>query len=512
MGPLKNPDIVGAFRVPKTAFTISFLQTDYNLVNDPLITINNENISFPDLELKDTKFGTKGILSGNVKHKNFSDFNLNLRIEADELLVLNTDASRDDAYYGTAFATGALLITGSPEDLLVDAAVSSARQSTFNIPIGGASEIKQSGFVRFVSPQSTEKELSVFKDLNYEGDEGVTLDFDITINQDAQVSIILDESTGNKLNAKGEGLIKLRMEPNRDLELFGTYTLAQGLYRFNLEGLLNKDFLVQQGGTVAWDGDPYQARLDLTAIYSTRADPTILLGEDLSTGLTPVEVYLEISGLLTNPDINFEVKIPRANSTAQAVLSNRLNNENAINQQVFSLLAFNSFTPPSNIITGSAVGINEWDFIANQAAAFLNRFTGGYEFSLSYQPATVGPTSDQQQSLSQEELEVGLSKDFFNDRLTVNSSVEVPLNENNNSIAGDFELIYSLTEDGRLRASAFNRSVNQQLDVSFGQQQLYKQGVGLQYRVDFENYAQLLGRMFRFGSLKEADNPSLQED
>jgi hypothetical protein len=365
--------------------------------------------------------------------------------------------------------------------------VESARNTSFNIPIGGATEVKQSGFVTFISPDLAADLLGILNN-DFNIDEGVSLDFDINVNPKAKVSIILNESTGNQLNARGDGLIKMKLEPSRDLELYGTYTVSKGEYRFNIEGLFAKNFEVERGGTVTWNGDPYAARLDLVAKYVTKANPGLLTGESSAVS-TPVEVYLYISGGLTNPNIAFDIKAPRASSTTQAILANRLNTDQAINQQVFSLLAFNSFTPPSEMFAATGNGINQWDIIANQAAAFINRFTGGYEFSFNYQPASTVEAIDG--GLSNEEFEVGLSKNFFNERLTINSSVEVPLNENNSNIAGDFEVLYSLTPDGRIRAKAFNRSVDNGFNLNVGQQQLYQQGVGMSFKTDFNNYRQI---------------------
>ncbi len=502
-GNVNKPDIDGELFLPKTALTVSFLQTDYNLVDNPRVLINNDRIAFPDLQLRDTRYGTNGILRGEVRHRNFQDFFIDLYFLADELLVLNTTSDLGDAYYGTAYATGRINIQGPPSKVKVGANVSSARKTNFNIPIGGATEVKSAGYVNFLPPPSEEDSLSVV-DYNFDLDEGVSLDFDIDVNSNARVSIILNESTGNKLNANGDGLIKMKLEPNEDLELFGTYTVSKGEYQFNIEGLFRKDFVVQEGGTVVWNGDPYAARLDLTAVYTTKANPGVITGESNSV-ITPVEVYLFISGVLTNPEINFEIKMPRASSSSQSIVSNRLNTDQAINQQVFSLLAFNSFTPPSNFFAGAGSGINQWDIIANQAAAFLNRFTGDYRVSLSYQPANEIGGDATTSGLSNEELEVGLSKNFLDERLTINSSVEVPLNENNNSIAGDFELIYSLTPDGRVRAKAFNRSVDNRYNLNISQQQLYQQGVGLSFKTDFNTYQEMWKRIL--GKAKEEDPP-----
>jgi hypothetical protein len=496
-GKTKAPDINGRLFLPKVAFTVSFLQTDYNLVKEPYVDITSTAIRFPMLRLKDTKFGTNGSLDGQITHKNFSDFNLDLVFNTNQLLVLNTQPDENNAYYGTAFATGLIKLKGAPDDLKVSANVATERNTNFNIPIGGATEVKRSGFVKFVSPQNAEDSLAILSK-QFDIDKGITLEFDIEVKPNAQVSIILDQSTGNALNASGTGQIKLKLNPAGEMELYGTYTVARGVYNFNIEGLLNKKFKVERGGTVNWNGDPYEAQLNLTALYSTRANPQPFLG-DVGGGNTLTEVYLNITGPLTNPQINFDIKTPRASSTVQALLNNRLRDKETMNQQVFSILAFNAFTPQSNIMAGSGGGINQWDIIANQAAAYLNRFTGGYELSLGYQQNTVeGNVAGTDNS----EIEVGVSKDFLNERLTISSSVGVPLNGNQGNLAGDFEITYSFTEDGRFRAKAFNRAVDNDFNISLGRQQLYQQGVGLNYQVDFDNLQELWTKVL------EKDNPN----
>lgn len=483
-GPVANPAVKGALELPRAALTISFLQTDYNLVGEPRIEIDDNAIRLGELRLRDTRYATEGTLSGAVYHQAFRDFMLDLKILGDDLLVLNTESSENDAYYGTAFAKGQITLKGPPSSLVVKANVRTSANTVFNIPIAGATQVQEASFVSFVQPKN-EDSLAVQEQL-FDLDQGISLDFDIAVDPAAEVNIILNESTGNKLRARGEGQIKLRIDPAMNMELFGTYTAVSGNYRFNIEGLFNKDFSLEPGGTVVWSGDPFAARLDLVAQYQTRANPAVITNE-ANLGLTPTQVLLYVRGMLTNPEIDFEIKTPRLNSTSQSILANRLSTKAAMNQQVFSLLALNTFTPPDNVVAGGNAGINEWDLIANQAASFLNRFTQGYQLSLNYQPASENEAA----GFSNEELEVGVSKDFFDERLTVNSSVEVPLNENRNNVTGDFEIIYKLTEDGRLRAKGFNRPIDNRYNFSFGQQQLYQQGLGLSYRVDFDSYREV---------------------
>lgn len=508
-GTLDDLNVEGALSLPKVAFTVGFLQTDYNFTGDPKIYFEQGKIRFPRLELRDTEFGTKGTLKGEVRHKSFQNFTLDLTIAGKELLVLNTPPGRGDAYYGTAFVGGEINLRGKPSRMKVDARVSTQRKTTFSIPIAGSAEEKRSGYVEFINPQAEEDSLEI-GNVPFQNEEGVSLDFDIGVDQRAEINIILDAETGNKMQAQGDGQIKMKMDPFGEMQLFGLYTITEGTYNFNLEGMFNKRFELQRGGTVNWNGDPYQAQLDITAKYTTKADPSVFTGQP-SAGPTRTEVYLNITGPLTNPEINFDIKTPRTESSRQALLSNRLANEEAMNQQVFSLLALNSFTPASNVFAGSSGGINEWDILANQAAAFLNRFTGDYELSLSYQQGNQqeGPAIGR----NEEELEVGVSKDFFNERLSINSSVGVPLNNNSqNSLAGDFEVEYNLTRDGRLRARAFNRAVESSFSVSLGQQQLYQQGLGISYRVDVDRVNNLWQRIFQDKAVREEEQEESQEE
>ncbi len=509
-GNTGSPEITGMLTLPKVAFTVSFLQTDYNLTGTPTVEISENKILFPSLRLKDSRYGTEGSLSGEITHKNFNNVNLNLKVEGNELLALNTSSASGDAYYGTAFIGGAVYLTGPPDELKINADVTTEKETVFNIPIGGATEVRKSRFVTFVE-KNDEDTLEIEQKNRLNVDKGISLDFDIKVDQNAEVNVILDDQTGNRLFAKGDGNIKLNIYPYSDMELFGIYTVAEGEYLFSIEGLFKKKFKVQRGGTVTWNGDPLNANLNLQALYTTKADPGILVPE-YAGGNTIVEVYLNLTGPLSNPDISFDVKTPRASANTQTIISNRLTDEQQVNQQVFSLLARNSFAPENNFFASSDLGINQWDILTSQAEAWINQLTGDYNVTLNYQGGTNQNVEDPSAvAASQEEVEVGVSKRFFDDRVTVNGSVGVPLGENQNGVAGDFEVEYSITKDGRFRTKVFSRTVQDQ--YSFSQQN--QQGVGLFYRLDFNNWKEFFPKLFSINKKarkeEEPDEEQLQE-
>ena len=494
-GNTGTPIVNGELELPNTAFTVSLLKTDYNVEGVPKVKIEPGRISFPDLTLRDSKYGTKGFVTGGISHKNFSNFVLDLNIKADELLVLNTTEDTDDPYYGTAFVSGNIGIKGPIDEIKILADVTTERDTRFYLPIDGATEVSKTSFVTFVDPTVVDT-LADKIEQSINLNKGVSLDFNMNVNTNAMVSIIVDSELNNKLEARGYGNIRMKMNPYQDIEMYGTYTVTSGFYNFVMTGLVRK-FDVLDGGTVTWNGDPFGAIIGLTARYTTKADPSALVSM-YSGGRTTVILDMFLTGDLFNPEINFDINAPRADGTVQSVIKNQLSDKDKMYRQVFSILAFNQFAPAEglDVSTGSGADL-AFSALATQAAGYLNQVTGDYQVSLGYQARTKDPTNQLQQ---QDEVEVGVSKRFFDDRITVNGTVGVAVGGDNTNagtnqrqVAGDFEVEYNVTDDGRIRAKVFNRSVDD-YQYRLGQQN-YEQGMGVYYRMDFETWDEFMQRV-----------------
>lgn len=494
-GTTGRPIMSGEVVLPRTAFTLSFLQTDYNLTGDPRVIIRNDGFYFPDLEVRDTRYGTKGVLNGAITHKNYRKFNFDFQIQADELLVLNTNSQSQDPYYGRAFVTGDMFIRGPIDDIVISGNLASRRNSEFFIQMDSKTEVRKTDFVNFVNPYAADSiDLAEIRRLNL--DKGVSLDFNLTIDQSATVGIIIDDIYDNNMKGTGEGNIRVKVDQYSDIEIYGQYIINQGVYNFEFQDALKRRFDILRGGSITWNGDPYGAIIDLDARYSIKADPQPILPQ-YSAGRTLIWVDLLLTGDLMNPDINFDLLAPRATSSVQQALNTQLSDQNDRYQQVFSLLTIGTFigqngvANPSDVWNTQEMGLN---VLASTAENYLNQFTGDLNLTLGYQgPGTDASSAD----LSQEELEVGGSIDILNDRITLNGVVGVPVGANTQSqFTGDFEVEYDITRDGRFRAKVFNRPVQQ---YSLGQQ-YYQQGIGVFYQHDFETF-------FGKGKDDEPDNP-----
>lgn len=484
-GTTGRPVLEGQLALPKAAFTVSFLQTDYNLTGEPVIDIERNKFIFPNIQLRDTEYGTTGILSGEIRHDYLRDFFMDVQIRAQEMLVLNTGPESDEPYYGRAFVSGDMDISGPPGELAISANLTSERSTRFVLQLGGATEVNETEFVTFVNPNVKDSlQVDIARQLSL--DKGTSLDFNLDVNPNAEVAIMVDEEGQNMLQGYGSGNLRIIVDPYSNLEIYGNYTVYDGFYNFVLQdGIIERRFDVLRGGSLSWNGDPYDALIDLTARYTTKANPGDLL-VGYSGGRTLIYVDLMLSGELMNPNINFDVEAPRAAGNVQSVLNSRLAEQNSRYEQVFALLTLNQFIAEGGLFAAGSNAATTGltlDILTSTAENYLNRFTGNVDVSLGYD---VNDPTDLQQS--QDEVEVGASTQFFNDRITVNGVVGVPIrnsnsaNTNQQQISIDAEIEYNITEDGRFRVKAFNRPVQQ---YSFGQQ-YYQQGIGLIYRVDFD--------------------------
>ena len=82
----------------------------------------------------------------------------------------------------------------------------------------------------------------------------------------------------------------------------------------------------------------------------------------------------------------------------------------------------------------------------------------------------------------------------INERILINGKVGVPVGGiYENSIAGDIEVQWFVNEDGSLLLLFFNR----QADIQFlGENQIFEQGAGISYSVDFATFKELVKKLF----------------
>jgi hypothetical protein len=468
---------------------MDYLQTRYTFTHNVVFT--KEYIGFNNLVLYDI-YGNQSVATGRIYHKSFKQERVDITVASNKFMILNTKALDNTLFYGVGFTTGVLNLSGTFANLILDASARTERGTQINIPLSNPEEVYSSTFIRFVVKDTAEVVPPVYvADLS-----GIQLNLDLEVTPDAEIQLIFDDKIGDILRGTGNADIRMGIDFLGDFKMYGNYTIESGDYLFTLQNVINKRFRLEQGGTISWNGDPYDADVNLFAIYRARASLQDLFGEtDSISRRVPVNIRMHLTNKLMNPNVAFNIEVPNSDPTFESQMRNVISSDQEMNRQVFSLLVMNRFAPPTGFSTsytaGAAANISE--LLSNQFSNWFSQIVPNFDFGVNYRAGDA---------ISSEELEVLLSTELFNERIVIDGNVGVAKDQYTSNIVGDFTVEYKVSPDGRFRVKAFNRSNALNL---LNDRAPYTQGIGVFYREEFDTLKDLFKRYSR-----KKDQPQLQ--
>jgi len=511
-GSLSKPMMRGEMELAEVKnFKIDYLNAPYQIKTGK-IKIEPDEITMDFITLYDIQ-GNKGVVYGNIFHDNFSNLKLDFDINVTNFMALNTTALHNGSYYGKAFCTGNIGLYGPPDALVFEINAKTAKGTQFFIPLAGPGEVSENGFIRFVKSDSLRKKSDDKNDF-----AGILLKFNLEVTPNAEVQILLDPKSGDAIKAKGIGNFNLNISTHGNFEMFGTYDILDGSYLFTLENVINKRFDIDEGSSIRWSGDPLNADINITATYRQRTSLAAFFPrtESSSTAANatspsatssvdnnkryPVDCKLFMRGKLLTPDITFGIELPTVSEVLRSQVLGYINNEQELNRQVFSLLLLRTFVTPlqltatSGVSAGDAVGNNASELLSNQINNWLSHFTKMFNLGVNYRPGSAQ---------SNEELDVNLSTQLFNDKLSIDGNVGVNSNTQTktSTLIGDLNINYKLTQDGKVQLKAFNRSNDNFQIATLGGQ--FTQGAGVFYREEFNTLNDLYKRYLSYLARKK---------
>lgn len=497
-GPFNIPELTGKLKVNARSVFVDYLNTRYSFADS--VTLTRDAIIFNQVNLSDnnrlnTREPYSASINGSVMHKGFRDFSLNLNIKAENFTFLNTNGQQDPAYFGRALATGNVLITGPVEDILVTVQARTERNTILEIPLISSSKVTRSSFISFKNPNLEGDEFEVAPAALTPRQSNLRLDFNLQVTPDASVRLVFDPLIGDVIEGSGSGNILMNIGSNGEFDLRGHYTISKGDYIFNLENLISKKFSVKNGGTIRWTGDPYDAIMDIEAVYPTKASLAPLNPEDSAKTTQNVECIIHMTDRLFNPQIDFRIDLPDMssfeNERYQALIKPNLN------YHFLSLLAINRFVNTQSqqfVESGSSAniaGANTSEMLANQLSVWISNISDEFDVDFAYHPRS---------GLSTEQVEAIIRTQVLNERLTLESKVGIGgrsyagENQRTSNMVGDIIAEYRIDREGRFRIKAFNR-YNEHNTLYEGAP--YTQGVGVFYRREFNSFGDLLKRRSR---------------
>jgi len=487
-GSLKNPVFKGSAKLQRTSLIVNYLNTRYSFSNS--IEFEENALNFNNLVLYDT-LGNKAEITGKLRHDHFRDSKFDVVVTTDKLLFFNTTHRMNQLYYGTAIASGRITLQGSPNNIHLNITTQTQRGTYVYLPLSYSVEISDKDYIVFVNSPDSVTEANAINKIDAE--RSMKSKFDININAgittDAGVSIDLPSDMGN-IEARGSGNLTMDVNSDGDFNLFGDYIVDNGTFHFTIGNVVNKRFILVKGGRISWTGSPYTANVNIQGLYKVKTNLRSLgIEVDSSAGYknkVQVNCYIMLTHELLNPEIQFRITIPELDPDLQRMVFAELDttNQAMMNQQMISLLVLGtfSFNNASNInLAGSYYGI-----IANQLSNMLSQISDAFDIGVNYKPGDA---------VSQEEFEVALSTQLFDDRLTIDGNFGMTYNRSQQSasnLVGDINIGYKLTPDGRWVLKVFNHSnVNSWYNSNtYDQISPYTQGVGIVFRKEFNNISE----------------------
>ncbi|MDR0954369.1 MAG: translocation/assembly module TamB domain-containing protein [Rikenellaceae bacterium] len=495
-GTGSQPSLNGQITVPNFAATVDFTQARYHF-SDAVVNVQDNNLILPRTTLYDEESGT-GDLELTLLTRHFSQLSYQVRVTPRQMLALNTTMGDNDYFYGKAYASGTVSIDGDQRGVNMNMNLSTDDNSSFFMPLNGASSISEADFIVFedpnqAAPQETLTRYQLLQQMRERrlansGQSDLDINMVINVRPNTEVQLVIDPKIGDVIKANGTGALTLHVRPREDVfTLFGDYRISEGSYLFTLMNILNKRFTIEPGSSIQWVGNPLDAILDVTATYRVRASTAPITGD---TRVVPVDCQIMLSDRLSQPTINLDITLPSADSDFRNALQTAMNTQEQKSQQFVWLLMSGSFYGGAYDNIGTATTATTGiEFLTNQLSNWLS--TERFNFSLGY---TLG--SEQMQT--SDEVEGMFSGEIIPNKLLLEGEVNYNLATNNadprnNQLSGDFYLTYIIGRMGNLRAKVFSRTIDR-YDENQG---LQEQGAGFYYQQDFNRLRDIFRRTRR---------------
>jgi len=508
-GALTAPKILGDVTFNNAGINVAYVNSYLRMPNEK-ISFTNEGISFNNFTILDS-LNQKATINGKVLTTDFKNYRFALDIRTNNFRAINSTAADNDMIYGTVFLTSNIKVRGdlNQPDVNMDITINKGTKFFFALPTNDPSVIDQEGIVQFIDadapPFNGQRALKV-DSISKSPIKGINLVAAIKIDPEAELNVVVDPSNGDALNVKGEANLNAAIDPSGKISLTGRYEIVDGSYNLSVGPLGKKEFRLVKGSTIIWTGEPTTANVNLTALYEVNAAPIDLLNKPddvIAKTKLPFQVYLMMKGELLKPIISFRLDLPSNEggtlyNDIRAKLNNVNRNESELNKQVFALLALNRFIAdnPFQSLAGGGGGVSTLarSSVSKLLTEQLNNLTSdliqGVDLNFGVNSSEDYSTGSLQQKT---DLEVGLSKKLLNDRLTVTVGSSFALEgpqapgEKSTNIAGNVNVEYALSADGRYRLRAYRRNQN---DVIV-QGQIIETGLGFTLVVDYNKFREI---------------------
>lgn len=479
-GKFSNLDISSdSLRLQDALVRVAITNVPYT-VNGP-IGITNQGADLSSLVITDPS-GGRGTLRGSFNFNGFKNPALDASMMFRDLQLVNSFEDNMQGFYGTAYASGRVGINGPLNSLAINVDATTSRDGMLYIPLGNGANASESKILTFKQKEddidkivaqrkktgSTQKQSS---------DIRIHANVNATPNLGAVVQI--DKSSGHMISVKGNGDVTLDIRPSKDIfDLGGDYNITDGKYHFAvLQNMAAKDFTIQPGSSIKFNGKPLNSQFDITALYKLKTSLSPLGAETRRN----VECGLRMTGKIEDPNLAFSIDIPDLDPSTKSTVDGALNTDDKVQKQFLALFLTGNFVPgeESGVFfnTDNMVFSNLFSIMSGQLNNMLSYLNIPLDMGVNYQKNSVG----------NDIYDVAVSTQLFNNRVLVNGSVgnRQFASSSGSDFAGDIDIEVKLNKSGDFRVKAFSHS---QDDYTNFLDNTQRSGIGMSIQREFNKF------------------------
>ncbi len=391
IGPGNGLKYLGDVELKNGSLKVIYTQCVYK-IPEAMVHFRDGYIDFGSVDISDTLGNRARLVRGKLWHESFKNLRYDFALTTKRLLVLNTKFADNSQFYGTVIAKAdSVTLRGPQRDLQLYVKGEPADSSNLYLPTTTSRESAEANFIAWKVYGKAIKA----QPLGNENDN-FTVTLEINANNYANVWVIIDPLTKDIIKANGHGVLKIRVGTNENMDIRGTYEIDRGNYNFTFQTFIRKPFVFEEGAGnyIKWSGDPYNADINIQAIYEAENVQFSDLGSQLSAVSAktadpsvsfhgPVWVVATLSNKLMRPDIRFQIELPpnsqlKNDQYVTLMLEQIQNDPNELNKQVAYLIVFNSFGPLTTASTqvlspNEAVGGIVYSSISGAISGYLSQ-------------------------------------------------------------------------------------------------------------------------------------------
>ena len=495
-GPFSGLDLEGCAQAD-ASMKVNILNTSFTAHADSF-RISSGHFAFDNIQVTDPE-GHTGLVNGALRHTKLKNLMYDFRFNTNNMLVYHTEKETPEfPFYGKIYTTGEVLLRGGNNTLTVDGTLRTDPQTKFTYVTATAAEATNTQFIKFVDKTPRRQQENIQTELyhhlnktdNKEEEDTPTdthINLQIEATPAATMRIVMDPIAGDNISANGTGNLRINYYNKGDFQIFGNYNIEEGIYKMSMQNVIHKDFILQSGGTVSFNGNPREANLDVQAVYTVNSASLNDLVADASNtkGTVKVNCLLNLRGNLTAPTLKFDLDLPTVSDEDRELVRSLTSTEEQMNTQIIYLLSigkFYTFDYANNANQSDATSSLAFSTLSGQ----LNNMLSQVIDSQNWNVGTNLSTGDK--GWTDVEAEAILSGRLLNNRLIINGNFGYRDNPmRNTNFVGDFEAMWLLTKNGDFRLKGYNQTN----DRYFTKSTLTTQGIGLMYKKDFTNWREL---------------------